>query len=192
MSARPLARALLVLAAIVPVLAYGGPALAVPAPDEPVRTWSAGVTTICVESHVDKSWDVKGAVARWNRVPGGPTFVLEASCPEYDGTVTIRVKRAADRFTGWTDWYWDDSGHLVHADITVNPQRITAFQRGDQSCMRRHTTTHELGHALGLRHYPRSHSGSVMSYLGWRRGCGRLSAHDRSDYRKLYPEAAQA
>jgi hypothetical protein len=25
-----------------------------------------------------------------------------------------------------------------------------------------------------------------MSYRGWERGCGRLSAHDRADYAELY------
>jgi predicted Zn-dependent protease len=104
--------------------------------------------------------------------------------------VTVRYRSSGDQFTGWTEWFWDDSGHLVHADITLNPRRIRAFDRAEQSCMRQHTTSHELGHALGLRHYPRTHSGSVMSYLGWRKRCGRLSAHDRSDFRELYPETA--
>ena len=57
----------------------------------------------------------------------------------------------------------------------------------DRSCQRKHTITHEFGHVLGLRHYRRSHAGSVMSYLGWQRLCGGLTGHDRSDYRELFP-----
>jgi hypothetical protein len=179
--------ALAALAVVAAVLAVGSPVPAASAAD-PARTWSTSVTTVCVESHVGKSWDVKGAVAQWNRIAGGPTFVLKAHCRDYDDTVTVRLKGSPDRFTGWTDWYWDETGHLVHADITLNPQRIAAFDRRDQACMREHTTSHELGHALGLRHYPRSHAGAVMSYLGWRERCGRLAAHDRADFRELYPE----
>ena len=78
----------------------------------------------------------------------------------------------------------------MHADVTVNPQRIKAFASQHRSCQRKHTITHEFGHALGLRHYPHSHAGSVMSYLGWQRLCGGLSAHDASDYHELYPAPA--
>ena len=80
------------------------------------------------------------------------------------------------RYTGWSKWYWDETGDLVHADVTVNPQRIKAFASQDRSCQRKHTITHEFGHVLGLRHYPHSHAGSVMSYLGWQRLCGGLTA----------------
>jgi hypothetical protein len=183
------AKALALLVAVVSVTALHGPAPAVSAPDEPQRSWSSSVETICVASRVGPEWGVKAAVRQWNRVPGGPTFVLEADCPDHEGAVTVRYRSSADRFTGWTEWFWDGSGHLVHADITLNPQRIRAFDRADRPCMRRHTTSHELGHALGLRHYPRTNSGSVMSYLGWRQRCGRPSAHDRSDFRALYPVA---
>jgi hypothetical protein len=184
---RVIGRAVLALATVTTAMLCSGPAPAAPRGDEAVHTWSSAVTSVCVESHVDKAWAVKSAVRQWNRLPGGPSFHLEASCPDYEGTVTVRYQSSADRFTGWTDWYWDDSGHLVHADITLNPQRIAAFAGGDRSCMRKHTTSHELGHALGLRHYPHAHSGAVMSYQGWKKRCGRLDAHDRSDFAELYP-----
>ncbi|MBJ7356153.1 matrixin family metalloprotease [Nocardioides sp.] len=185
-------RALLITLVILATASYGGSSLAGPTHKEPLRSWSTHVETICVESHVGAEWGVKRAVRQWNRVPGGPTFVIAASCSDHEDVVTVRYRGSGDRFTGWTEWFWDDSGHLVHADITVNPQRIRAFDRRDQSCMRKHTTSHELGHALGLRHYPRTHSGAVMSYLGWRERCGRLSAHDRSDFRELYPAGSSA
>jgi hypothetical protein len=158
------------------------------APAEPLRTWSSSVSTVCVESQVGREWDVKGAVRQWNRLKGGPTFVLERSCPDYEGTVTVRYERSDNQYTGWTNWYWDESGHIVHADVTLNPRRIKAFDRQDQSCQRRHTTSHEFGHVLGLRHYPHSQPGATMSYLGWKERCGRLNAHDRSDFRELYPK----
>ncbi len=148
--------------------------------------WTAGAT-VCVESHVGSPWGVRTAIRRWNRLDGGPTFVLQASCADYDGTVTVRYRSASDSYTGWTTWFWDTSGALTHADVTVNPRRIRAFASQDRSCQRSHTMTHELGHALGLRHYPHSHAGSVMSYLGWQRLCGGLAAHDRADFARLYP-----
>jgi hypothetical protein len=161
--------------------------LAVPSPAqaEPVHVWSQ--STVCVESHVGSEWGVRRAIRSWNKLDGGPTFVMEESCPDYNNTVTVRYRNANDRFTGWTKWYWDATGQLVHADVTVNPHRIKAFASEDRSCQRQHTTTHEFGHVLGLPHYPRSHAGSAMSYLGWKRHCGGLTAHDSADYAHLYP-----
>jgi hypothetical protein len=192
MSRSLLARSLTVLGLLVSVLSLAGSATAAsaaPAASEPPRTWSSSTETVCVESHVGKAWGVRGALRQWNRLSGGPDFVLQARCADYEGTVTVRFESSSNRFTGWTDWYWDESGYLVHADVTVNPERLAKFARGDQSCMGKHTTTHEFGHVLGLRHYPHSHSGAVMSYLGWQRRCGALNGHDRSDFRELYPEA---
>jgi predicted Zn-dependent protease len=161
--------------------------VASPAQADPTHAWSTNTGTVCVESHIGSEWGVRTAIHRWNQVVGGPAFVLEKTCTNYDDTVTVRYQSSGDRYTGWTTWYWDATGHLVHADVTVNPDRIKAFASQDQACQRSHTMTHELGHALGLRHYPHSHAGSVMSYLGWKRHCGGLSAHDRADYAQLYP-----
>jgi predicted Zn-dependent protease len=166
-------------------LGLAAPAQAEPTSVGPAHAWSS--STVCVVSHVGKEWDVKGAIRRWNHLDGGPTFVLESSCADYDGTVTVRYQSSSSRYTGWSKWYWDAAGYIVHADVTVNPHRIRAFASRDRSCQRKHTITHELGHALGLRHYPHAHAGSVMSYLGWQRLCGGLSAHDSSDYHDLYP-----
>jgi hypothetical protein len=162
--------------------------VAAPAPARaaaPSHTWS--VPTVCVESHVDASWGVRTALRTWNALDGGPTLVLRDSCAGEEDVVTVRYRNAHDRYTGWTRWYWDGTGSLVHADVTVNPQRVEAFAKQDRACQRQHTTTHELGHALGLRHYLHSHAGSVMSYLGWERLCGGLSADDRAAYAQLYP-----
>lgn len=155
--------------------------------DDSRRTWSSDTTTVCVESHVSKQWNVKGALRRWNQLESGPTFVLKARCPAYEGTVTVRYDSGDNRYTGWSKWYWNESGDIVHADVTVNPHRIKAFAHRDRSCQRKHTITHEFGHVLGLRHYLNSHSGSVMSYLGWDRLCGDLSSHDVADHSDLYP-----
>ena len=173
---------------LVALVALGslGPVTPAQAHAEATHVWSTGV--VCVESHVGTEWDVRGALRRWNRLDGGPTFVLADSCIDYDGTVTVSYQNSDSRYTGWSRWYWDASGSLVHADVTVNALRIEAFASEDQRCQRRHTMTHELGHVLGLRHYPRSHAGSVMSYLGWRLLCGGLSDHDGADYHELYPE----
>ncbi len=142
---------------------------------------------MCVESHVGQEWGVRSAIRTWNKRDTGPTFVLEDKCPDGNGSVVVRYLEGDNRYTGWTTWYWDEAGDIVHADVTVNPRRIRDFASQDRSCQRQHTMTHELGHALGLRHYPHSHSGSVMSYLGWERLCGGLSAHDRADQAQLYP-----
>jgi hypothetical protein len=162
------------------------PTDAAPAPKETAHVWSS--STVCVESHVGPEWDVRGAIRRWNELEGGPTFVLKRSCADYDGTVTVGYLSSDSRYTGWSKWYWDANGYLVHADVTVNPERIKAFATENRSCQRTHTMTHEFGHALGLKHYPHSHAGSVMSYLGWQHLCGDLSAHDAADYHDLYPE----
>jgi len=182
------ATGLSVLAVPVVGLAVPTPAAASPAEAAPAHAWSA--TEVCVESHVGSEWGVRKALRTWNELDG-PTFVLADSCTTYEDTVTVRYLKRDDRYTGWTTWYWDATGHIVHADVTVNPQRIKAFASDEQGCQRQHTMTHELGHALGLRHYPHSHPGSVMSYVGWERHCGGLSAHDRDDYARLYP-ATQA
>lgn len=180
-----------VVSLLMALVALGSLALAAPAQADhdhgsgATHTWAA--STVCVESKVGSEWDVRGALRRWNRLDGGPTFVLEDSCADYAGTVTVRYESSSSRYTGWSKWYWDANGDLVHADVTVNPQRIKAFASQDRSCQRKHTTTHEFGHALGLRHYPHSHSGSVMSYLGWQKHCGGLTGHDASDYHHLYP-----
>ena len=183
-----LTRSVVVLAAVLGSLALATPSQAAPGHHEPERTWSATTTTICVESHVSKDWDVKGAVRRWNRLDGAPTFVLADRCADYDGSVVVRYKQDSTIYTGWTTWFWNDDAQIVHADVTLNPQRLKAYARGDYGCLRSWTTTHELGHTLGLRHYPRSHAGSVMSYRGWERSCGRLSAHDAADYHHLYAD----
>ena len=162
-----------------------GPAMPSPAQAAPAHAW--GAATVCVESQVGSEWRLRGALRTWNELDGGPTFVLADGCTDYDATVTVSYLKADDRYTGWTKWYWDETGHIVHADVTVNPQRIKAFASQDRSCQRRHTMTHELGHALGLRHYPHSRSGSAMSYLGWDRLCGGLSADDKADFAQLYP-----
>ena len=166
--------------------------LAVPSPARATTAHAWSATTICVESHVASKWGVRSAVRSWNELDAGPTYVLQESCTDYDNTVTVRYLSGNNSYTGWTTWYWDEAGHLVHADVTVNPQRIKAFAGQDRSCQRRHTMTHELGHALGLRHYPHSHAGSVMSYLGWDRLCGGLSAHDAADLADLYPTPQSA
>ncbi len=171
------------------VVALLGPAGQSSAQAAPTHTWSA--STVCVESHVGQAWGVRRALRTWNEINGGPTFVLEVSCTDYDDTVIVRYQKANNRYTGWTKWYWDETGHIVHADVTVNPQRIKAFASQDRSCQRQHTMTHEFGHVLGLRHYPHTRAGSVMSYLGWERLCGGLTDHDRAGFSHLYP-AAQA
>jgi hypothetical protein len=186
---RTTARTVIVLLAVLGSLALAAPALAAPAApahDEEQHTWAAGTTTVCVESHVGKDWDVERTLQRWNRLDGAPMFVLRDDCADYVGSVTVRYKFDHSIYSGRTVWFWDDDAHIVHADVTVNPQRVKAYARGDYQCLRSWTTTHEFGHVLGLRHYPRSHAGSVMSYRGWERGCGRLSAHDRADYAELY------
>ncbi len=186
--------ALVALTALLTLVSLGGPTTGSRADGghgpEQVRPWSSSITTVCVESRVGREWDVKGAIRRWNRLEGGPTLVLQASCPDYEGSVTVRYRGADNEFTGWTDWYWNADGDIVHAEVTVNPRRLTAFARKDLGCVRRYTTGHELGHALGLEHYPHAHAGAVMSYLGWRGSCGRLNDHDRADFSALYPAAA--
>ena len=185
----------IVVALLMALVALGSLGLASPAQahaahesEESTHIWS--ISTVCVTSEVGAEWGVRGAIRRWNRLEGGPTFVLKSSCADYAGTVTVRYESSNSRYTGWSKWYWNDSGDLVHADVTLNPRRIKAFAPAEQSCQRKHTSTHEFGHALGLKHYPHSHSGSVMSYLGWQRLCGGLTAHDASDYDELYPVPA--
>ncbi len=154
------------------------------ADEEKAVSWASD--TVCVQTTVDKSWGVKNAVKVWNKLDG-PRFEIRKSCDSDEARVKVRIKSNKTEFTGVTDWNYDGDNNLTDAVITLNPRYVrTGFKSSDERCIKLHTSAHEFGHALGLPHYPKKHSGSVMSYLGWKKSCGQLSAHDKKDFAKLY------
>lgn len=135
---------------------------------------------VCVESHVATDWHVRRSIQDWNRSAYGPNFYLSGHCGS-TSRVMIRPRRLPDRNVGETYV----SG--THIDIYLDRHKATAnYPKRWRDCLRHNVAAHELGHALGLRHYVHSHSGQVMSYLGWTKNCGTPTSRDYSDLARLY------
>lgn len=145
------------------------------------RKWSE--PTVCVESHVkEKVWHVKAALRQWNKA-AGPDFVLADDC--FGAGVRVQTSSAKPGYSGWTQLEW--SGDVLTAAwVTFYPREMGQLRGKQLKCFRAHTVAHELGHALGLAHYPSSHAGAVMSYLDPFKRCGKLSHFDQKQLESLY------
>lgn len=152
------------------------------ADSRPYGRWER--SSICVEPHVSiKRWKIRSAVHQWNSTPA-TNFYIRSRC---SGDFVSIKRRPLNGYLGMTYIRYLESGTLLDADIVLDASAIMDYPKSQRRCLRRYTLIHEMGHALGLAHYTKRHSGSVMSYQGWYKPhCGRLTAHDRSDAARLY------
>ena len=167
-----------------------GAAGASAAPTQPADTtfsWDQPVVT--VNSKVADSWGVAKAVEQWNarRVSGQPLLVIRNGSTDPD--ILIHAVRAAHWWTGLTTGTADESGTITHITISLNLSTIGKAKYiydGTSVAAREWTTSHELGHALGLEH-SQSITRSVMSYANpWWRTDGLPSGYDFRQLALLY------
>lgn len=129
--------------------------------------------TFCVEStRRALRWGVRHAVREWNSVPVGRRLVLRERCASGRFRVRIDAMRIPGRGTGVARRQ-DDGSYRVYFNTGSLWQYPT-----DRWCVKGHTATHELGHVLGLPHFP-ARGDMVMGYGNWWKRCGDLRPADR-------------
>jgi predicted Zn-dependent protease len=149
--------------------------------------WDQPVVTVA--STVSSAWGVAAAVREWNahRVEGQPRLVLRNSAPNPDVTIGP-VSRPGQWWTGLTSGTSDgDIISSIRIDLNTASIRQSRFRYdGNLDAAKHWTTSHELGHALGLEHH-QSVTRSVMSYDNpWWKTEGRPSGYDFRQLDQLY------
>ena len=155
--------------------------------DHATYSWDQRVVT--VKSNVPSAWGVDAAVRRWNehRVSGQPRLVVRNHTSNPD--IRVRAVHApAHWWTGYT------SGDADGATLTAMTIRLNTASiddpdleyQGSFRAAKYWTTSHEMGHALGLEHR-HSVTRSVMSYSNpWWKTEGRPSGYDFRQLGRLY------
>jgi predicted Zn-dependent protease len=149
--------------------------------------WDQRVVT--VTSTVSSTWGVRSAVHGWNahRVAGQPRLVLRNYAAHPD-LVIGTVNRPGQWWTGYTTGTSDDNT-ITSISISLNTASITQSRYqydGSLDAAKQWTTSHELGHALGLEHR-QSVRRSVMSYSNpWWKTSGQPSGYDFRALNQLY------
>ena len=183
-------RWLLVSAAVAATVV--GLAIAVPtsahAEDSHVQyTWDQDVVT--VRSTVPGAWGVRAAVRGWNvqRADGQPKLVVDNEVADPD-VVIATVQEPGEWWTGLAEGTVED-GSLATFDISLNVARINHPEyryEGSLQAAKYWTTSHELGHALGLEH-AQDVKQSVMSYANpWWKTDGRPAKFDFGSLADIY------
>jgi len=152
------------------------------------NTWHQRVVT--VKSSVVTAWGVNKAVRQWNdrRVDGQPILVTRNNIDHPD--IVIRGVFNRDGWTGLTEFEVDESNHsFEHITVSLNMKTVhqPAYEYdGSFDAVMQETTSHELGHALGLPHF-QNVTRSVMSYnTPWWHTHGLPSAFDFARLARLY------
>ena len=154
--------------------------------EQPFAHWPSGMRDLVVVDRTgDPRWHqaTQHAVAVWNEAGADLRLSWEAGAApcEPDGT-RISVCTATEdslegvvQFQGLADQDVDDNGHAVAAVLEV------CGDCGLSDVLRRVVATHELGHAVGLRHNDRL--GSVVYPIG---GTDQPDDEDVAELRRLY------
>ncbi len=132
------------------------------------------------------------AVSDWTTVPGAQiTFndvgVRDGVQAGKDGQSTITMAEdlfAGQRFLALTTNWYDDSGHVVEADIQIDPSAISGGYNLQQ------LVRHETGHLLGLDHSAVL-SSAMYPYVGTAGGTT-LDSDDRVAIATIYPKPSVA
>ncbi len=159
------------------------------AEERPFGHWPSGQRRlVLVDRTGDRRWHqaTQHAVEVWNSSGADVSLSWEAgSGPcEPDGarisvcTVTQESLEGVVQFQGLADQDTDEAGHATTAVLEV------CGDCGLSDVLRRVVATHELGHALGLRHNNRL--GSVVYPIG---GTDQPDDEDYAELRRLYGHA---
>ena len=162
-------------------LAAGAALISVAAPQADAVTyglrWPTRTVYVYVDATVSSRWYVTKDLAQWSRAGG--INVYRTSDPA-KAQIRVHQRDLPSPNAAQTALAWSGST-LVGADITLDSTMVSSTY-----CSRRHTATHELGHALGLDHNTTSKT-SIM-FVGAGAVCSYVpNSYDYADVRAIYP-----
>lgn len=114
--------------------------------------WQADVVKVYAPE-VRKPWRVNRAIREWNEAGVIELRRIYRPCREVEPCINIEVTNEADvdfEWNGLAYVYRTEQQQIIHCDIKLNPDYSNVRGWG--------TTSHEIGHCLGMPHHdgPRS------------------------------------